>query len=127
MAVRDRLLKKLDEDQLRASDDQYAELRRKYSDLVVLLSSIKRDFENLEARTGTRVGSESSAVTVIEPRAGRTSSGSDYYGTVRSQLADRIQLLKEVGDFDDLEADPDKINLRDLERRVRAHIEAGDS
>jgi hypothetical protein len=125
-AVRDRLLQKLDEDELRRSDELFAELRRSHSDLAVLLSSIKRDYEDLAERTGTRLGGESSAVMVIEPRAGRVTSGGDYFNAVRKQLADRIALLKEVGQFEDLDPDPGKVNLRELERLVEARIAAGE-
>ena len=125
-AVRDRLLRKLDDGQIQRSNDLFAELRRNYSDLAVLLSSIKRDYKDLEERTGTRVRSESSTVMVIQPRAGGARSGSDYYSSVKNQLEDRIMLLKEVGQFEDLETDPDKVNLHELERMVRARIAAGE-
>ncbi len=125
-AVRDRLLRKLDDEQIQQSNELFAELRRKYSDLAVLLSSIKRDYKDLEARTGSRVRGESSAVMVIQPRAGGVRSGSDYYSSVKNQLEDRIMLLKEVGQFEDLETDPDKVNLHELERMVRARIAAGE-
>jgi hypothetical protein len=35
-----------------------------------------------------------------------------------------VRLLKEIGEFEDLDTDPNRINVRDLERRVLQHIEA---
>ena len=124
IVVRDRYLHVMDENDLADSIVLYRELRREYSDLAVLMSSIKRNVRELNSRTGSRIGSQASPVTVIESGSNRYSSGSDYYGSIRDELEARVLLLKEIGDFQDIDADPDRINVRELERRVLAHIEA---
>ena len=124
VVVRDRYLHVIDEDDAAEARAQYRELRLKYSDLAVLLSSIKRNVKELEGRTGSRVRSQSSPVTVIESRSSRFSSGTDYYGNIREELEARVMLLKEIGDFQDLDTDVDRINVHDLERRVLQLIEA---
>ena len=123
VVVRDRYLHVIDEDDAAEARAQYRELRLKYSDLAVLLSSIKRNVKELEGRTGSRVRGQSSPVTVIESRTSRFSSGTDYYGNIREELEARVMLLKEIGDFQDVEADADRINIHDLERRVLQFIE----
>jgi hypothetical protein len=124
VVVRDRYMHVMDPAAAAQSRDLYRELRLKYSDLAVLLSSIKRNVKDLQGRTGSRVRSQSSPVTVIESRTSRFSStGSDYYGNIREELEARVGLLKEIGDFQDIEADADRINIHDLERRVVELIE----
>ena len=124
VVVRDRLLHVMDQDDANLSRALYRELRLRYCDLAVLLSSIKRNIKELQGRTGSRVGGQTSPVTVIESRANRFSSGSGYYGNIQEELEARVMLLKEIGDFADLDTDLGRINIRDLERRVRQHIEA---
>jgi TPR repeat protein len=125
MSVRDQLLRKLDETERRYSDARYTALRAEYCDLAVLLSSIKRDFRELEGRTGSRIQSSSSAMTVIDTGSGAVRSGSDYYGQLRSQVEFRVKLLIELGEFDDIETDIEEINIRDIEKKVREKIESG--
>ena len=113
------------EDEVRRSDEEYIALRLEYCDLAVLLASIKRNMKELTERTGTRVGGGSSPVTVIQNRQGTVRSGSSYYGDIRDRLEARVLLLIELGDFRDMDADPDMININDLEIRVRERIEFG--
>lgn len=124
VVVRDRYMHVMDPAAATQSRELYRELRLKYSDLAVLLSSIKRNVKDLQGRTGSRVRSQSSPVTVIESRTSRFTTGSDYYGNIREELEARVGLLKEIGDFQDIETDADRINIHDLERRVVQLIEA---
>jgi hypothetical protein len=104
--VSDKLMRSFTDAERNRSNRKYNELRENYCDLAVLLSSIKRDMNELEERTGTR-------------------SGSDYDGSLRSELRIRLALLKEIGGFDDLDTDLDRVNLHDLERRVQQRIDSG--
>lgn len=124
IAVRDQALRKLDDTETQYSNARYKELRAEYCDLAVLLSSIKRDYSELEGRTGSRIQGSSSAMTVIETSSGTIRSGSDYYGEIQRQLEYRVKLLAELGDFDDLETDIEKISIRDIEHRVKERIES---
>ena len=123
VVIRDRLLHVMDQDDADLSRVQYRELRLRYCDLAVLLSSIKRNMKELQGRTGSHLGDQSSPVTVIEPRRSRFSSGSNYYHNIEEELETRMLLLKEIGGFADLDTDPHRINLHDLERRVLQQIE----
>ena len=124
VVVRDRLLHVMDQDDAVLSRVLYRELRLRYCDLAVLLSSIKRNMQELQGRTGSRLRSQSSPVVVIESRASGFSSGSDYYGNIEEELESRLLLLKEIGEFADMDTDPDRINIHDLERSVLQRIEA---
>ena len=124
VVVRDRLLHVMDQDDADLSRVMYRELRIQYCDLAVLLSSIRRNMRELQGRTGSRVGDQSSPVTVVASRASRFSSGSDYYSSIEGELETRMRLLKEIGGFEDLDTDLDRINIHDLELRVQQHIEA---
>ena len=106
VVIRDRLLNVMYQDDADLSRVQYRELRLRYCDLAVLLSSIKRNMKELQGRTGSHLGDQSSPVTVIE-----------------EELETRMLLLKEIGGFADLDTDPHRINLHDLERRVLQQIE----
>lgn len=123
VVVRDRLLHVMDQDDADLSRVLYRELRLRYCDLAVLLSSVKRNMKELQGRTGSRLGDQSSPVIVIEHSRSRFSSGSDYYGNIEEELETRMLLLKEIGGFADLDTDPHRIDLHDLERRVLQQIE----
>jgi hypothetical protein len=126
VAARDQVMRSLEDDEIRRSDALYYQLRLKYSDLAVLLASIKRNVRDLDTRTGSRVGSESSPVTIIDRRSGSYLSGDEYFRDIREQLEAGVLLLIEMGDFQDIDSDPNRINLHELERRVKEHLESSD-
>jgi TPR repeat protein len=125
IAVRDQLLGSLNEDQMRRSDVEYMQLRMDYCDLAVLLSAVKRNLKEVKSQTGSRLQGGSNAVMIVEVD-GRIRSGSEYYGSLRAQMEDRLKLIQEIGNFEDMQTDPEKVNLRELERRVREHIASPD-
>ncbi len=129
IAVRDRQLRNMNEDAIRRSDAEYYQLRLKFCDLAVLLSSVRRNFKEAEAKTGSRIRGGSSALTVVEvveQGGGRIRSGYDYYGELRAQMEDRLKLMQEIGGFEDMETDPDQVNLKELERLVMEKIKSFD-
>ncbi len=67
-AVRDQLGRDLDASQRRRADALYPELRREYSDLVVLLAAIKRDLRELKAKSGSRLAGRTNPMTVVDSR-----------------------------------------------------------
>ncbi len=125
IAVRERLLRTMTDGDISRSDERYLELRREYCDLAVLLNSIKSDMNALENRTDTRLGAQSSPVSVIENRLSRARSGYDYHSDIREHLEVRLRLLIEAGDFQDIDPDPDRLNIHELERRVEQRINFG--
>ncbi len=126
VAVRNLLQSSLDDDEIQRSNAIYAELRREYCDLSVLLVSIKRNQQELQPRTDSGLGDNGTPVTVTDSRRDAvTSSGSGDYGRINRRLLDRVQLLLDTGQFPELGSDPEQIDLDDLERLVNERIEAG--
>lgn len=125
VAVRDQLMHDLTAEDKERSLARYHELRREFGDLVLLLATIRRDLGNLEARTGSRLPSDSGSLAVVEASSSsRSQSGANYYGRIRQQLQTRLQMLAEIGDFPDLETNPDRVNIDDVERLVRQRLES---
>jgi hypothetical protein len=76
VVIRDELLGSLDAVDRERSDQIYLGLRRKYSDIAISMREAREEFESLsQVSTGSRLGSPSSAVTIVEPRAGNSLSG----------------------------------------------------
>ncbi len=126
IAVSNSLLGQLDEKQRQRSDAEYYRLRSRYSDIAVLLTSIKRNLNELNSRSGSRLRSDSSTMTVFETGAGRIRSGSDYYGFIHGQLEKRLLLLKEMEGFEDIDTDPTRLDIDELERMAQVRIESID-
>ena len=125
VVVRDRLLHVMDQSDADRSRDLYRELHLRYCDLAVLLSSIKRNMQALQGgTTGSRLGGRSNSVTIVQGRVSKFGPGVDYNANIEAELEARVLLLKEISGFTDLSADPDQIDMHDLERRVRQYIKA---
>ena len=75
--IRDELLDNLDKVDRSRSDEIYRNLRRDFSDIAISMREAREAFEDLtQVTTGSRIGgSPSSAVTIVEPRAGSSQSG----------------------------------------------------
>ena len=125
VAVRDQLMHDLNVDERRLSDDHYLRLRRQFSDLVVLLADIKRKHRDLQPPTGSRLAARSSPITIIETNSSHSKRPSlDYYGNAGADLQGRLIRLSKLGNFPDLETDPYRINISELERLVEQRIES---
>jgi hypothetical protein len=73
--IRDGLLEQLDESEKAHSEEIYRELRREYSDIAISMREALEEFENRpQISTGSRLGNDSSAITIVDPRPGSTSS-----------------------------------------------------
>lgn len=124
VAVRDMLMSDMTAEQRQQSDQRFIELRREYSDLVILLSLIKRGVRNAQTATGTRLKPAGSPMTVIDSRSPNQSQSSTvYYRRIQSDLHDKLVLLAELGNFPDLETDPDRVDIDEIERRVNERLE----
>ncbi len=91
-AVRNQVIESLDDDGLQLSDLTYVELRKQYSDLILTMRQLRRDFEDLtEPTTGSRLrGRTSRPVMVIDLTDGAGMSGDNYY--LRTELRFRTRL-----------------------------------
>jgi len=120
--VRDQLMASLTPEQMAECDRRFVELRKKHGDLAILMKAIRADFEALSSRTGTRLGSDSSAVTVIQLWGiGRTESGSVYYGKIEDRLQARLDYISKYTQVEI--RDLDSMNLLSIERLVNERLE----
>jgi len=120
--VRDQLMVSLTPEQMPECDRRFIDIRKKYGDLAILVKAIRTDFEALSGRTGTRLGADSAAVTVIQLRGlGGAESGSAYYGRIEDRLQARLDF---ISNYTRIEIrDLDSMNLSSIERLVADRLE----
>lgn len=125
LRIRDELLGNLDEVDRERSDQVYRNLRRDYSDIAISMREAREAFENLEqVTTGSRIGgSPSSAVTIVEPRAGSQSGDALIYRTQRRMQRHLDNVTATLGiarvSAENLKAG----ELSRLEEQVREYVE----
>lgn len=126
VAVRDMLLGDMSAEQRAQSDRLFMDIRRDYSDLVILLNLIKRADRDVRPATGSRLGSNNSGpMNVIDASSPSQSQSSDvYYGRIENQLEEHLAMLAEVGGFTDLETDPARFDIDEVERLVNERLES---
>ncbi len=124
LKVRDRLMRVFSEEQQRRSDALFAELRFEFSDLAVMIASIKNDVRELQSRTGSRVRGDTSPVAVISGRNGSVRSGASYFGDIERRVETQLQTLSEYEGFDGIDTDPKSVSVLDLERRARRYMQS---
>ncbi len=122
VTVRDQLLKTFTEPDLLHSDAKYLELKRKYSDLVIIEQGIREDLELLEPLTGSRLGGTSQAVTIVK-RSGLAVSADQVRARARARIAERLRQLDDLIDGVEVETDVDRLDVDILRDQVRLEIE----
>lgn len=124
VAVRDMLLEDLDSAQRQQSDRLFFEIRRSYSDLVLLLDAIRRNIRDARPATGSRLRT-SSPMTVIEAKSpNQTQSSAVFYGRIESELEENLVTLARIGGFTDMETDPSRFDIDEVERLVNERLES---
>jgi hypothetical protein len=123
VAIRDELLGQLDAVDRKRSDEIYLGLRRQYSDIAISMREARDAFEGLtEVTTGSRLGSPSSAVTIVEPRAGSSLSGDALIYRLQRRMQGHLDHITGVLDIDRIDADTVTAGaLSDLEEQVREY------
>ena len=123
LAVRDQALNALtDVDRLR-SDQLFLEIRRQYSDAVLLLDLLRDDLESLRGITGSRAGGVGSTVTVFDPRTGIGRSGDQLNREIRNRIKARVKRIGELIDLSRFDTDPDDLDIAALEDLVNNYVE----
>jgi len=123
--VRDKLMSTMTTDERRRSDQLFLEIRRNYSDLAILLRTIRRGVRDMRAMTGSRLSGTSSPITVIELRSPTQDQDSvDYYRRVQEDLERHLAMLAEIGDFPDLEMDTARVDIDEIERLVYNRLDS---
>ncbi len=120
---RDLILAGFSEAELLHSDNQYLQLRRQYSDVVILLKLIEADIDMSSARTGSRLSGGGGSVTIVDARTGSSVSGDQYFGQIRRRVTARLKFMAKQLDMPDLNTDPGDVDLDDLWRIVDEWVE----
>lgn len=121
--ARDQLLTQLSEAQLAQSDAMYIDIRRKYGDLAILARAIREDYDELRGRTGSRLGSDTSPVAVVDlGTAGATRSGSEYYSRIERRMKARLEYIIKHTEIGIIDLDSDEIDVDSIERQVASHL-----
>jgi len=116
---RDQLLNAFTEIDLIRSDDLYLQLRRQYSDVVLLLDLIDADLNSSQVVTGSRLSGSGSPVTIVDARSGSSISGAQYLNQMRRRTTARLVFMAKQLDRPDLNTNPDHVDLAELKRIVR--------
>ncbi len=116
---RDQILAAFSDVDLVRSDTLYLQLRRQYSDVVLLLELINDDLDVLANRTGSRLSGGGSPVTIIDLRSGSSVSADQYYGQVRNRIEARLKFMAKELDMPNLNTDPDRVEVYKLETIVQ--------
>ncbi len=120
---RDLILAGFTEAELLHSDSQYLQLRRQYSDVVLLLKLIEADFDMSRARTGSRLSGGGGSVTIVDARTGSSVSGDQYFGQIRRRVTARLKFMAKQLHMPDLNTDPNDVDLDELWRIVNDFVE----
>jgi hypothetical protein len=107
--VRDLVLRDMQPAELEQSKLMYKRFRHEFSDLAILLATIKTDHEELRRNRGS----------VLNQSAQRIA----YYNLVHAQMEERLVTLSKLGDFPGLETDPGSVNMEDVESMVHARLD----
>ncbi|MDX1507051.1 MAG: hypothetical protein R3358_02145 [Woeseiaceae bacterium] len=122
LAVRDQVLDSLTDVERMRSDQIFVQLRSKYSDVVLLLDMIEDDIEDITARTGSRISGGSGAVTIVDPRSGRSVSGDEYFRRLQDRIDGHLERMGKFVDLDDFDVDYDHFNIDGLRAIVNDYV-----
>lgn len=124
LAIRDESLAQLDGPDRGRSDDLYLALCGQYSDIAISMREVREEFEQLsQVWTGSRLGGTSTAVTIVEPRAGGSQSGDAFIRRVERRMQRHLDIVTATLGVDRIDAHAVTASeLADLEEAVRQHI-----
>lgn len=123
VAVRNQVLESLDEEELRLSDRTYVQLRQKYSDVVLMMRLLRREYDDQTNHvTGSRLSGRSGSVTILDPNTGVGMSRDNYYRKYEARLQLRLDYVTERLGIDRLTPDVDNRTLSELQDQVEQFV-----
>lgn len=127
IAVRDQVLQSLTDEQRARSDELYIELRKEYSDLVVVMGLLAEDLRTLKsARTGSRLPANASSVVIVDPKTGRTVSLDHLRSIYLRNAQARLDFVTTRLDMDAIEAEKANLQMQSLWERVGDYLSVVD-
>lgn len=123
MVVRDRLLQSFSPEQRARSDSHYLDLRKQYSDLVIVMKLVEEDLEKLRFETtGSRIPGRSTMVTMVDPNSGSTVSADYYRNRVLRLMQSRVDFITTQLDIDALDAELSGAEVAELWERINEYV-----
>lgn len=123
VAIRKQVLKSLDDEGLQRSDAKYVELRQQYSDLVLSMRQLRRDYDELsEPKTGSRLSGRGSPVMIIDPTRRVDMTGESYYRKTEIRFRTRLDYVTDTLGIERVTGQVTEKNLRELQDRVEEHV-----
>ena len=123
VAVRNQVLQSLEDAELVRSDQVFIDLRRKYSDVVLMIGLLRKDHDDSTGRvTGSRLSGRSGAVTIVNPTSGVGMSGDNFYRKRDARMRDYLETLTERLGVDNDSEDIDDELLDELQVLVDEYV-----
>jgi Sel1 repeat len=123
--ARDELMNTLTSDQRAVSDRQFVELKKQLGDLKLLMNAVRSDYEILRSRTGSKVGSETGPMTVIDPkRMGASASGAEFYGRIERRMEERLDYIARHTNVEISDLNARTLDINELETLVDRSLDS---
>lgn len=123
LVVRDQLLRAMTAEQRAASDELYLKLRKKYSDLVIVMGLVDKELPNLDTkRTGSRISGGTSSVTVIDPDSGFPVSAAHLKNRATRTVQGRLDFITDKLDIDPIRAEEAEQQVDMLWERIYDYL-----
>lgn len=123
LAICKQMLKSLDDDELRRSDEEYVQLRMQYSDLVLSMRQLRRDYNELSTpKTGSRLPGRGSQVMIIDPSKRIGMTGDSYYRKTEVRFQTRLEYVTDTLGIERVTGQVTAKTLRELQERVDEHV-----
>ena len=121
IAVRDDVLRRLDTVDMQRSDEIYSRLRLEFSDIVVHMRGVRKNFEELHGETtGSRITGSSSPVMIVRPRDGSGMSAEAYSRQLQHRMQKHLDHIGKAMGTEPLGAELSAAELHRLEEQVQA-------
>jgi len=123
VAIRKQVLKSLDDEGLQRSDAKYIQLRQQYSDLVLSMWQLRRDYDELSApKTGSRLPGRGGPLMIIYPTRPVGTTGESYYRKMELRFQTRLDYVTDTLGIERLTGQVTKKSLRELQDQVEEHV-----
>jgi len=123
MVVRDDLMQSMSAEQRARSDSHFLDLRKQFSDIVIVMKLVEDDLKTLQFETtGSRVPGRSTMVTMVDPKSGSTVSADYYRSRVLRLMQSRVDFITTQLDIDALDADLSGRQITELWKRIDEHV-----
>ncbi len=125
VAVRDQLLRTLNEQQRARSDELYVGLRKQFSDIVIVMDLLMGDLKRIESRkTGSRIRGSGSSIMIVDPQTGIPISAAHYENRLKTIAKTRLDFVTSQLGIEELEAELSREQIENLRIRIDEYLSA---